>query len=79
MAVLRRTAQADEDLIEIWLYVAQDDPMAADRLLERIEEKCLLVAEHPGMGQARADIAAQRRSGAAARLPGRQLPYPVLS
>jgi plasmid stabilization system protein ParE len=29
MSMVRRTLQAEEDLIEIWLYIAQDDPAAA--------------------------------------------------
>jgi toxin ParE1/3/4 len=40
MPVIRRTAQAEEDLIDLWLYIAQDNPGAADRLLEEIEDKC---------------------------------------
>ena len=43
MPVIRRTAQAEEDLIDIWLYIAQDNPGAADRLLDEIEEKFFLL------------------------------------
>jgi toxin ParE1/3/4 len=57
MAIVRRTAQAEEDLIDIWLYIAQDNPGAADRLLDTIEEKCSLLADHPQLGPARPDIA----------------------
>ena len=28
MPVIRRTAQAEEDLIDLWLYIAQDNPGA---------------------------------------------------
>jgi len=42
MPVIRRTAQAEEDLIDIWLYIAQDNPGAADRLLDEIEDKLRL-------------------------------------
>ena len=45
MPGLRRTAQAEEDLIELWLYIAQDNPGAADRLLDEIEDKCLRLDE----------------------------------
>lgn len=34
MSVIQRTAQAEEDLIEIWIYIAQDNPRAADRVLD---------------------------------------------
>ena len=61
MAVLRRTAQAEQDLIEIWLYIAQDDPVAADRLLDAIERKSRLLAENPALGPGRPDVAADFR------------------
>jgi toxin ParE1/3/4 len=57
MPVIRRTAQAEEDLIALWLYIAQDSPGAADRLLEEIEAKCILLADYPQLGLARPDIA----------------------
>jgi toxin ParE1/3/4 len=31
-----RSASADADLIEIWLWIARDDPAAADRVLDAI-------------------------------------------
>src|SRR5215831_9219259 len=61
MPVIRRTAQAEEDLIDLWLYIAQDNPGAADRLLEEIEDKCSLLADHPQLGPARPDIAVDCR------------------
>ena len=57
MAVFQKTAQAEEDLIDIWLYIAQDNPAAADELLDAFEEKGWLLAENPKLGQARPDIA----------------------
>ena len=47
MPGIRRTAQAEEDLIDLWLYIAQDNPSAADRLLDEIEDKCSLLAANP--------------------------------
>jgi len=61
MTVIRRTAQAEEDLIDIWLYIAQDNPGAADRLLDEIEEKFFLLADQPQLGPARPDIAEECR------------------
>jgi toxin ParE1/3/4 len=55
---LRRTAQAEEDLIDIWTYIARDNPAAADRLLELLDEKSRALARNPEMGSARDDIAA---------------------
>lgn len=57
MAIFHKTAQAEEDLIDIWLYIAQDNPDAADRLLDTFEQKGLLLADNPELGQARPDIA----------------------
>ena len=57
MPVFLKSAQAEADLIDIWLYIAQDNPVAADNLLDTFEEKGLLLAENPRLGQARPDIA----------------------
>lgn len=51
-----RTDRADEDLIEIWTYVAADNPAAADRLLDAIEARWTQLALHPFSGVAREDI-----------------------
>ncbi len=56
MGYLTRTAKAEEDLIEIWMYVAADNPEVADKLIERIDTKCKMLAHNPAMGQARPDI-----------------------
>jgi toxin ParE1/3/4 len=61
MPDIRRTAQAEEDLIDLWQYVTQDNPGAADRLLDEIEDKCALLAANPQLGPARPDIAADCR------------------
>ncbi len=56
-----RTARAEEDLIEIWLYIAGDNPGAADKLLDRIEATFGLLAENPVLGPARPDLAPMLR------------------
>ncbi len=61
MPDIRRTAQAEEDLVDLWLHIAQDNPGAADRLLDDIEDKCSLLATNPQLGAARPDIAADCR------------------
>jgi len=33
MAVLRYTDSAENDLLEAWLFIAEDKPQAADRVL----------------------------------------------
>ena len=47
--VLRRPL-AEADLDDIWWYIAQDNPDAADRLLDKIEEQCQALAQFPKMG-----------------------------
>ena len=61
MPIVRRTAQADEDLMTLWVYIAQDTPKAADRLLDEIEDKFGLLSEQPRLGPARPDIAPELR------------------
>ena len=57
MPLVQRTAQADEDLIDLWVYIAQDNPAAADHLLDEFEKKFALLAGLPRLGAARSDIA----------------------
>jgi toxin ParE1/3/4 len=51
-----RTARAEQDLIEIWRYIAREDAAAADRVLDRLDRKTQLVAARPSLGRPRADI-----------------------
>jgi toxin ParE1/3/4 len=62
MAEVRRSPQAHLDLVQLWLYVGERDPRAADRLLDRIEAKCRLLAGMPGMGRARPELRPDLRS-----------------
>lgn len=58
----RRTARAEEDLIEIWTYITQDNPLAANRLLDMLDEKSRELADNPSLGVERPDIAPAVRS-----------------
>jgi toxin ParE1/3/4 len=51
-----RSRHAEDDLLEIWRYIARDNPDAADRVLDRIERVVELLAHHPLMGAARPDL-----------------------
>ncbi len=57
MAEVTLTQQAREDLIAIWAYVADDNPSAADRVLDILDARMMRLAEHPLLGSARPDIA----------------------
>jgi toxin ParE1/3/4 len=50
------TRAAREDLIDIWTHVAMDDPVAADSVLDRLDEAASNLIQHPEMGPARDDI-----------------------
>ena len=55
--VLRGARLAEEDLIDIWLRIAQDDPAAADRTLDAIDARARRLVDFPRLGPARDDIA----------------------
>ena len=67
MARLVRTRQAEEDLIEIWTFIAQDDMAAADRLVDRIDDVCRHLAENPELGPPRPDLRPELRYISVAR------------
>lgn len=52
---------AREDLIEIWAYIARDNPQAADRLLDRIWDGFQVIARFPHGGTARPELATDLR------------------
>jgi len=59
---VQRTEQAELDLVEIWSYIADDNPDAADRLLAEIDEVCATLADAPHAGRLREDLATNLRS-----------------
>ena len=62
MARILRTSQAHLDLIEMGLYLARDNPAAADRLLDAIDAACRLLAANPELGRLRPELAPEVRS-----------------
>ena len=48
--------EATEDLQEIWVYIANENPAAADKLEEDIYEACELLANNPRLGHRRSDL-----------------------
>jgi toxin ParE1/3/4 len=48
---------AENDLIEIWRYIAEDDQEAATRVLHSLDAKFHLLAGNSKLGPARPDIA----------------------
>ena len=52
--------QAAGDLEDIWDYIAADSLDAADRVIGRIYDQIRALAETPGMGHRREDLAEDR-------------------
>ena len=61
MTSVRYTRRAREDLLDIWVYIARQNPAAADQIYDRVEENCLLLRDHPQLGPARPEIADEAR------------------
>jgi toxin ParE1/3/4 len=59
--VLKRP-QAEADLDDIWWHIAQDNPDAADRLLDSIDERCTTLAQFPYIGTSRDELMPALRS-----------------
>ena len=63
MGLVHRTATSHRDCGDIWDYVAEHgSPSAADTLLLEFDETLRLIADFPGMGQARPDLRPRLRS-----------------
>jgi toxin ParE1/3/4 len=59
----RLSALAEQDLDEIWSYVAEDASLAiADRLIDAIIDRFELLAEQPRMGRLRPEFGPAVRS-----------------
>jgi toxin ParE1/3/4 len=59
---VRFTRRARQDLLDIWLYIAPQNPVAADRIFDRIEASCQLLRDYPELGPARSEIADNARA-----------------
>ncbi|MCI0439693.1 MAG: type II toxin-antitoxin system RelE/ParE family toxin [Chloroflexi bacterium] len=57
-----RTPEARTDLVQIWLYIAQNSASAADRILDNINRVSELIASQPFMGRSREELAPGLRS-----------------
>ena len=50
------TPEAVSDLFEIWNFISQDNPEAADRVEEAVFRACDLLADSPLAGRVRKDL-----------------------
>lgn len=62
MGRITRRPLAEDDLLELWLRIARDDPTAADRLLDRIEATLARLADYPRSSRARPELMPELRS-----------------
>ena len=62
MVRITRRPQAEEDILEIWLFIAEDNVAAADRWFDRLDEILFLCATQPTMGRVRDELAPGLRS-----------------
>lgn len=58
---LERTAQAEIDLIEIWQFIAKENPVAATKILKSLDARSHELLRNPKFGPARPDIKSDYR------------------
>jgi len=56
------TDQAQEDLVDIWLYIAGDSPQAADNFIDLLHGKCASLCDSPEIGRERNELIPGLRS-----------------
>ncbi len=56
MSAFELTPMAEADLFQIWAYIAEDSPSAADRVEEAIYAACRFIAAAPHRGHTRRDL-----------------------
>lgn len=62
MLELELSPEAENDLVETWLYIAEDQPVNADRYLDKLLEKAQKLAEFPNIGRDRPELSEGLRS-----------------
>ena len=62
MPLLVFTDRAQADLLEAWLYIAEDNLAAADRVLDSLEQEGKVLLLQPLMGRARPELGSAVRS-----------------
>jgi toxin ParE1/3/4 len=56
MARVLYTRSAETDLLEAWLFIAEEDPIAADRVLDTIDGEANTLSLQPLMARARPEL-----------------------
>jgi len=56
MSTLKISPQADQDLLDIWLYIAEDSSINADRFLDKINDTAKRLSEFNNIGTDRPEL-----------------------
>ena len=62
MPRIRFTGLAEADLLELWLTIAEENLVAADKSLDTVQSTVALLGTQPEMGRARPELANELRS-----------------
>ena len=62
MAFYRKSPEADDDLLRIWRYIAQEGRATATQFIDRLHGTMGALAETPGMGRPRDDLSPNVRT-----------------
>lgn len=62
MAFYRKSLEADDDLLRIWRYIAEDNRAVATQFIDRLHGAMGTLVDMPGMGRPRDDLAANIRT-----------------
>jgi toxin ParE1/3/4 len=62
LSQVTKTTRAEQDLDEIWFYIALDNVEAADNLLDDIDSSCQSLAMQPQAGRLRPELVPELRS-----------------
>lgn len=62
MPAVSLTTHAENDLLDAWMHIAQDNPDTADKLVDQLLAAANTLAEHPEQGKARPELQAGLRS-----------------
>lgn len=62
MARVLQTSRAEEDLLEIWSYIADASLRAADAFMDKIAAVCQMLSENHVAGRLREELADRLRS-----------------
>ncbi len=57
MPTVTISPEAENDLLEIWRYIAEDSPVNADRFVDRLYEKAQRLADFTEVGRDRPELA----------------------